>query len=162
MFVLFIVMPIVELFIIVQVAGAIGVVETIGLLILISVVGTWLLKQQGLAAWRRFSRTLQEGRMPTDEITDGALIMFGGALLLTPGFLTDVLGLSLLFPPTRAVVRRTARRSVESRMAGGTGKRVHDARVVRVERDATRTPAPSSAPSDDDPEALGDGSPDRA
>ena len=161
LFLLFIVVPIVELFIIVQVAGAIGVVETIGLLILVSVVGTWLLKQQGVAAWRRFRRTLQEERMPTDEITDGALIMFGGALLLTPGFLTDLLGLSLLFPPSRAVVRRAARRSVEQRMGGGRGRRVHDARVVRVERDATRTPPPSSAPRDDDPEALEDGSPDR-
>jgi UPF0716 protein FxsA len=161
LFFIFIVVPIAELFVIVRVAGVIGVVETIGLLILVSVLGTWLLKQQGMAAWRRLRVTLEQGRMPTDEISDGAMIMFGGALLLTPGFITDVLGLLLLFPPSRAAVKRAARGSMRRWVGKRSGMRgVYDARVVRVERDPTQTP-PSSSRSTNDPAALEDDSPDK-
>jgi UPF0716 protein FxsA len=103
---LFIVVPIAELYVIIQVGEAIGVLPTIAILLLDSLVGSWLLRQQGRAAWRRFNATLAAGRPPARETIDGALVLFGGALLLTPGFLTDVLGLALLLPPSRAVVRR--------------------------------------------------------
>lgn len=103
---LFIVVPIVELYVLIQIGQAIGALPAIALLILDSVIGALLLRAQGRAAWRRFNRTLAEGRMPGREVIDGVLVIFGGALLLTPGFLTDILGLSLLLPPTRAVLRR--------------------------------------------------------
>src|SRR5919199_1234207 len=107
LFVLFIVVPLAELYVIVQVAGAIGIIPTILLLLADSILGTMLLKSQGRAAWQRFRETTQAGRVPAREVADGALIILGGAFLLTPGFLTDVIGFLLLIPPTRALFRRT-------------------------------------------------------
>ena len=103
---LFIVVPIAELYVIIQVGQSIGVLPTIALLILDSILGAWLWRSQGRVAWQRFNLALQEGRAPAREVLDGVLVIFGGALLLTPGFLTDILGLILLIPPTRAVFRR--------------------------------------------------------
>src|ERR671939_516687 len=103
---LFIVVPIVELFVIIQVGEAIGVLPTIALLIADSILGSMLMRSQGRAAWRRFNAALASERPPAREVLDGALVIFGGAFLLTPGFLTDVLGLILLLPPTRSLVRR--------------------------------------------------------
>ncbi|MGA8217790.1 MAG: FxsA family protein [Solirubrobacterales bacterium] len=118
---IFIVVPIAELYVIIQVGGAIGIGPTILVLVLDSLIGAMLLRAQGRAAWVRFNRALSEGRMPHKEVFDGVLVIFGGALLLTPGFITDVLGLILLIPPTRAIVRRIASRTVRRRLAtGGT------------------------------------------
>ena len=103
---LFIVVPILELWVLIEIGSAIGVLPTIALLILDSVLGAALMRSQGRSAWARFNRALAEGRVPGREVIDGALVIFGGALLLTPGFLTDILGLCLLLPPTRAVVRK--------------------------------------------------------
>ncbi|MFN3215091.1 MAG: FxsA family protein [Acidimicrobiales bacterium] len=103
--VLFLVVPIVELYVIVQVAGGIGVLETLGLLIVVSIVGAWLVKAQGIGLVRRVQAKLASGEMPGKELVDGALIVFAGALMLTPGFVTDTVGLLLLLPPTRAIVR---------------------------------------------------------
>lgn len=102
---LFLVVPIVELFVIVQVAQGVGIGETILLLIAVSLIGAWLVKRQGLAVWQQFNATLSRGQVPHKEIVDGALVLFAGALMLTPGFVTDALGVLLLLPPTRAVVR---------------------------------------------------------
>ncbi len=102
---LFIGVPIAELYVIWQIGAAIGILPTIALLILDSVLGAALMRSQGRSAWVRLNRTLAAGRVPGREVIDGALVIFGGALLLTPGFLTDVLGLILLLPPTRAIVR---------------------------------------------------------
>jgi UPF0716 protein FxsA len=93
---LFIVVPIAELYVIIQVGQEIGVLPTIAILIADSILGSMLLRSQGRGAWRRFNEALQEGRPPAREVLDGALIIFGGAFLLTPGFLTDVVGLFLL------------------------------------------------------------------
>lgn len=106
LFFLFIVVPILELAVIIQIGQAIGVLQTIALLIADSVLGAALMRSQGRAVWIRFNTALAEGRLPGREVMDGALVIFGGALLLTPGFLSDVLGLILLLPPTRAVVRK--------------------------------------------------------
>jgi len=103
--VLFVVVPIVELYVIVQVAGGIGVLQTLGLLVVVSIVGAWLVKAEGLGLIRRVQLKLASGEMPGKELVDGALILFAGALMLTPGFVTDTFGLVLLLPPTRAVVR---------------------------------------------------------
>ena len=122
---LFIVVPIVELFVIIQVGQAIGVLPTIALLILDSVLGSMLMRAQGRTAWRRFNAALGEGRIPHREVLDGALVIFGGALLLTPGFVTDVLGIVLLLPPTRALVRGVVARRLLPRLVvsgfGGVG-----------------------------------------
>ena len=102
---LFIVVPLVELYVIIQVGQSIGALNVIGLLIVMSVAGGWLMKQQGLGVLRRVQDQLHDGQVPGREIVDGFLILFGGALMLTPGFLTDVLGIALLLPPFRAIVR---------------------------------------------------------
>ena len=159
---LLLVVPIVELYVLIQVGQVIGVAPTLLLLIAVSIAGTILLKREGMAAWTRLQDALRNGRMPTDEVTDGALILFGGALLLTPGFVTDVVGFLLLFPGTRggakvffrkalgiAVVRRFPGAST----AATAGRRVYDARVSKTRRvEATNPPVqlPSErqAPSD--------------
>jgi UPF0716 protein FxsA len=103
---LFVVVPIVEIYVIIQVGQAIGALWTIVLLIADSILGTLLMKSQGRAAWRRFQQALAEGRMPAREVLDGVLVIFGGAFLVTPGFCSDIVGALLLLPPTRAVIRR--------------------------------------------------------
>jgi UPF0716 protein FxsA len=103
---LFVVVPILEIYVIIQVGQAIGALWTIVLLIVDSIVGSLLMKSQGRAAWRRFQQALAEGRMPAREVLDGVLVVFGGAFLLTPGFCSDIVGAVLLLPPTRALIRR--------------------------------------------------------
>ena len=103
---LFIVVPIVEIYVIIQVGQAIGALWTIALLVADSILGSVLMRAQGRAAWRRFNEAIATGRVPAREVLDGVLVIFGGALLLTPGFVTDVFGLTFLLPPTRAVIRR--------------------------------------------------------
>src|SRR5436853_1874199 len=102
----FIALPIAELYVIIQVGEAIGALPTIAILVADSIVGSLLLRTQGRGAWRRFRAALAAGRPPAREVLDGALVIFGGAFLITPGFLTDIVGLLLLVPPTRALVRR--------------------------------------------------------
>jgi UPF0716 protein FxsA len=116
---LFIVLPIAELYVIIKVGGAIGVLPTIALLILDSFLGAALLRHQGRAAWQRFRAALAENRVPATEVFDGAMIILGGAFLLTPGFISDVFGLLLLLPPTRAGIRRMATRTALARVAFG-------------------------------------------
>ncbi len=103
---LFIVVPIVELYVIIQVGQAIGVAPTLALLLADALLGSLLLRHQGRGAWRRFNEALEQRRFPGREVADGAMIVVGGTLLLTPGFVTDVVGLLLLIPPTRAILRR--------------------------------------------------------
>ena len=122
----FIVVPLAELYVIIEVGQAIGTVPTIAILIADSVLGSLLLRSQGRGAWRRLNQALAAGRPPAREALDGTLIIFGGAFLITPGFITDVIGLVLLVPPTRHLVRRLARRSIERRtviVAGGPASR---------------------------------------
>jgi UPF0716 protein FxsA len=104
--IVFIVVPLAELYVIIKVGEWIGVWPTIALLLLDSVLGAALLRHQGRAAWRRFNVALAERRVPHREVFDGVMVIFGGALLLTPGFITDVLGLLCLLPPTRDLLRR--------------------------------------------------------
>jgi UPF0716 protein FxsA len=103
---IFIVVPLAELYVIYLVGDAIGILPTLAILVLDSLLGSWLLKSQGRAVWRRFNEAVQAGRIPHREVIDGVLIIFGGAFLITPGFLTDIVGLLLLLPPTRGTFRR--------------------------------------------------------
>jgi UPF0716 protein FxsA len=114
---IFIVLPIAELYVILQVGEAIGVLPTIALLIVDSFLGAALLRSQGRAAWRRFNEALALGRIPTREVFDGAMVILGGAFLITPGFITDLIGLLLLIPPTRAAFRGLVSRMARRRAA---------------------------------------------
>jgi UPF0716 protein FxsA len=116
----FFVVPIVELAVIIKIGAAIGVLNTIGLLILSSIVGAWLMKREGLGVVRRMQIAVAQGRVPGRELVDAFLILFGGALMVAPGFLTDVLGMLLLLPPVRSVVRAVLRRRFFVRVVGGT------------------------------------------
>ena len=97
--------PLLELYVIIQVAGGVGTAQTIGLLVLVSVVGAWMVRRSGLGVLAQVQQRLSRGELPTVELVDGLLIVIAGALMLTPGFLTDGVGLLLLFPPTRLLVR---------------------------------------------------------
>jgi UPF0716 protein FxsA len=110
-----VVLFIAELWVIVLVAESIGVLNTIGLLIVISIVGVWLVKRQGLAVLDRVQRTINEGRVPQRELVDGFLIVAAGILLIPPGFITDAVGLLLLLPPVRALIRALLLRSLARR-----------------------------------------------
>ena len=123
---LFLLVPVAELYVIYQVGDAIGVLWTFLLLAADSLLGSLLLKSQGRTVWRRFNDNLAQGRMPHREVIDGVLVIFGGAFLITPGFLTDVVGLTLLVPPTRAVVRRFLVRRLGRRVMVGGGRRDYD------------------------------------
>ena len=103
--VLFLVVPFVELFVLLQVGQAIGVVDTNVLLVQVSIVGAWLVKREGLGVLRRAQARASAGAVPGRELVDGVLILFAGALLLTPGFVTDLVGILLLLPPVRAALR---------------------------------------------------------
>jgi UPF0716 protein FxsA len=113
---LFVGVPLVEIWFLVQVGQVIGPWWTILLLIAASVVGTWLIKREGGRAWRALTTALQTGRMPARELADGALILVGGTLMLTPGFVSDAVGVLLILPLTRPLARRALTRLVASRL----------------------------------------------
>jgi UPF0716 protein FxsA len=112
---LFIVVPIAELYVIIKVGEWIGILPTLAILLGDALLGSFLLRHQGRSAWRRFNQALDERRFPGKEVADGLLITVGGTLLLTPGFITDIGGLLLLIPPTRALIRRLLARVVTRR-----------------------------------------------
>jgi UPF0716 protein FxsA len=149
---LFIVVPIAELAVIIQVGQEIGLLWTVALLVADAILGSVLMRSQGRAAWRRFNDATGAGRVPAREVLDGALVIFGGALLLTPGFITDILGLILLIPPTRALVRAVVARRLAHRMVASMtalrGRPRHDFDVegTAVDVDADRLRPPREAP----------------
>ena len=112
---LLILWPIAELFVAIEVAESIGVLLTVLLLVLGLPLGIWLVRAEGRAAWRRLSVAVTAGRPPAREVLDGALVLAGGALLIVPGFITDVFGLLLLLPPTRWLARIGIVRNLQSR-----------------------------------------------
>ena len=114
---IFIVVPIAEIYVIVKVGEAIGVWPTIALLILDSFLGAALLRSQGRLAWARFNEALSQGRIPAREVFDGAMVILGGAFLITPGFISDVVGLLLLIPPSRSIFRGIVARMARRRAA---------------------------------------------
>jgi UPF0716 protein FxsA len=157
MLALLVVLFIAELWVIAVVASHIGVAETILLLLAVTIVGVWLVKRQGVALLGRLQDTIDQGRVPHRELVDGFLILVAGVLLIPPGFITDVIGLALLLPPVRMVIRgmmmRSFRRrtSFAVRVIDGVGRRV-DYRDVRS-RD-TGSPDPSDGPERRQPPEL--------
>ena len=146
----FIVLPVVELMVLLRVAGEVGVFETIALLVLVGVLGWWLLKQQGLGVLRRVQEAAGRGEAPSRELADGGLIAFAGLLLLLPGFVSDALALVLLLPPTRAVVRGMLARSIGRRAkvvrAGTAGRTFVDVEVLDVQVRDPAADRPSGPP----------------
>jgi len=102
---LLLVVPLVEIWTIIQVGEVVGPWWTLGLLVLSGVVGSWLIAREGRRAWAALRESLASGRMPAKELADGALIVLGGALMLSPGFVTDLVGIVLILPLTRPVAR---------------------------------------------------------
>ena len=144
--VLFIVVPIAELYVIIQVGQAIGVLPTLFLLLADAVLGSLLLRHQGRGAWRRFNEALAQRRFPGKEVVDGVLIVIGGTLLLAPGFITDIVGLFFLIPrPVRspaascAASPSAARRSSTSPAASEE----EEARAPATAPPATTTSTPA-------------------
>jgi UPF0716 protein FxsA len=144
---LFLVVPLVELFFIVQVAGGIGTWNTIALLVLISVAGTLLIRWQGIELVRRLLGTVRQGRLPRNELLDGGMLLVAGTLLLTPGFVTDAVGVALLVPPVRALLRPVALNAVRRMATPSSGSRVRVwTRVVDVDEVRTDQPSAGSRP----------------
>jgi UPF0716 protein FxsA len=104
----FIGVPLLEIYILIQVGQVIGAWWTIGVLIAVSVLGSWLIRREGRRAWRALTEATSTGRLPDRELFDGGLVLVGGVLMLTPGFVTDLAGLFLIMPPTRPFARRAA------------------------------------------------------
>lgn len=117
--VLFVVLPLVELYFLIQVGQVIGAWWTIALLVADSILGAWLVKREGRRAWAALREALGSGRMPHRELADGALVLIGGTLLMTPGFVSDVLGVALVLPLTRPLFRRVLARVVAARLVTG-------------------------------------------
>lgn len=134
-----VVVPLVELYFLIQVGQVIGPLWTVALLLLVSALGSWLLRREGARAWRQFRGALQSGRVPAVEVVDGALVVFGGALLLTPGFVTDLAGLLCILPPSRAVVNRLVRARftglATATLLGSAGASADPVRPRRPRRD---------------------------
>jgi UPF0716 protein FxsA len=118
---LFVVVPVVEIYLLIQVGQVIGAWWTILLLVADGILGSWLMKHEGTRAWVALQQALEARRMPARELADGALILVGGTLLLTPGFLSDVVGFFCVLPFTRPVARRALTRFLTRRFLSGPG-----------------------------------------
>jgi UPF0716 protein FxsA len=114
--VLFVVVPVLEIYVLIQIGQVIGAWWTVLLLVADGFLGSWLMKREGGRAWAALRTALQSGRMPTRELADGALILVGGTLLLTPGFVSDLAGLFCVLPFTRPVARRALTRFLTRRL----------------------------------------------
>jgi UPF0716 protein FxsA len=111
--------PVLEIAAIIAVGKVIGGWQTLALLVFESVLGAWLVRREGARAWEALSTALRTGRMPSRQLADAALVLVGGTLLLTPGFLTDIVGFFFILPLTRPVARRILERAVARRLLGG-------------------------------------------
>lgn len=121
LFLVFSVVPVLELYVLIKVGKLIGAWETVAVLLAVSFAGAWLVRRQGFAILSRIQGELATGRLPAAEMLDGFLVLVGGVLLLTPGFLTDFLGIFFLLPGGRFFLKQYLRRWLEKRLAkGGT------------------------------------------
>ncbi len=119
LFLLFAVIPMIELSLLIKVGSHIGLFNTIAIVILTAVVGAYMVKMEGLGVMYRIQKSMQEGIFPEDELINGMMILVAGALLLTPGFFTDVIGFLMVFPFTRNRIRIFAMKYIKSKMPPG-------------------------------------------
>jgi len=120
LFILFAVVPVIEVYLLIKIGSLIGALPTVALLLAISMVGAWLVRHQGFELMRRIQSELAQRRLPAAELLDGAMLLVGGVLLLTPGFFTDFLGLFFLIPFTRAVIKQLVGLWLQRRLSPGT------------------------------------------
>lgn len=160
--ILFLGVPLLELWVILRVGAAIGAWWTVLLLLADSLFGAWLVQREGRRAWRQFREAIADARWPAREVAEGALVLIGGALLLTPGFVTDVVGLLFVLPPTRRLIARHLEgrvvpvplRVVGERTFSGRSTHVDvdvmDVEVISVEREAADERGPEADPASGD------------
>ena len=146
LFVVFVVVPLVEIFVLIQVGQVIGAWWTIALLVADSLLGTWLIRREGSRSWAALRDSLQTGRMPARELADAGLILVGGTLMLTPGFVSDLVGILLILPVTRPVARRVLTRMVTSRLLASRWARAPVDRPVAPDGAPETRDAPDRAP----------------
>jgi len=120
LFILFTVVPVIEIYLIIKTGQVIGPLPTVFLLLVISFAGSWLVRAQGFQTMRNIQSELAQGRLPAAQLMDGAMVLVGGVLLLTPGFFTDLLALFLLIPFTREFIKRLVGTWLQRRLAAGT------------------------------------------
>lgn len=120
---LFTVLPALELYVLIKVGGVIGAGNTILIIILTGVLGAYLARFQGIITLQRIQQSLNKGQLPNDALMDGLMILVGGIVLLTPGFITDITGFLLLIPPTRSLIKIFALKTFEKMMK--EGKTIH-------------------------------------
>ena len=118
---LFLAVPLAEILVIVEVAQKTGILETVSLLLIVSILGAWLVKSEGMGVIRKIQFQLVEGKIPSKELLDGGLILIAGVLMLTPGFITDAFGLLLLFPLTHPIIRRLFFKRIINQPFGSSG-----------------------------------------
>jgi UPF0716 protein FxsA len=136
-FLLLILWPLAEILVVIKVAEAIGILLTLLLLIASWPIGGWALRSQGRAAWRRLRDAVATGRAPGREVLNGALVLLGGMLMMIPGFITDALGVFLLLPPTRSLMRALLARNLQSRVVVGATRFGRRERAYDVDSTAT-------------------------
>ncbi len=119
LFLIFSIIPVIEIYLLIKVGRLVGALPTVALLLIISFTGAWLVRSQGFAIMGRIQRELASGRIPAASMLDGAVILMGGLLLLTPGFFTDFIGLFFLFPLTRAMIKQYLGLWLQKKLAGG-------------------------------------------
>ena len=149
---IFIGVPLIELYLFLLIGGKIGIIPTVATVIITGFLGAWLTKQQGIKTLARYQQTLSEGRLPHTEVIEGIMILAAGAVLLTPGFLTDFIGFSLLIPPVRAWVRERLTNYLKDRIqVAGTAATAADrssavSGVIEIEAEVVeerpKTPEP--------------------
>jgi UPF0716 protein FxsA len=131
LFFLFIVMPVIEMWLLIQVGSRIGAFNTITLVLLTAVLGAWLLREQGISTLFRFNQRLEQGELPAKEILEGFLLGIGGALLLTPGFVTDAVGFVCLIPVLRSLLIQQLLKNGAVSMSGSHYKETHSGHQER-------------------------------
>lgn len=129
LFLFFLIVPFVEIYVLLEVGSLIGAFPTIFLVVFTAVLGAWLLKRQGFSTWQRFQNNLQQGIMPTYEIIEGPILLVGRALLLTPGFFSDLLGFACLIPALR---KKIAEQVIENFLITESGFSKHSATNDRI------------------------------
>jgi UPF0716 protein FxsA len=152
---LLVIIPIIEIAVLIAVGRVIGVGWTLVLMLATSVLGGWLLRSQGARAWRAFRAEVNAGRPPGNAATDGLLVLLGGMFMLVPGFVSDVIGLLLIAPPTRRMARALVLSVAATRMSASTATSLFGPRRVRARyggpSSASSGAGPTTAPGDPSP-----------
>ena len=149
LFLIFVALPIAEIYVLVKIGSWLGVLPTLALLLVVSALGAYVVKREGLRVFRRFQEQVAAGNMPSNEILDGVCLLLAGALLLVPGFVTDAVGLILLLPPFRLLLRRLLKKRSGKKMtivATYEGRMMNDGKIVDISGHLDTRSNPKSPP----------------